>query len=495
MKPDKAKILLIRPQNIYGLNNYPSLGLLSVATSLHDAGYDVQILQGSRIEILTHLFIAYPQTILMGMTMMTAECLDAYRILRQIRFCFPNMPIVAGGWHCRLFTEQMAESPLVDYVIFGEGEKEIVALADHLATGTPTLEEISNPQPDINGLPIVRYDLDPNIEQFITGYLTDMLDPLRPRPRRWLPYESSRGCPSQCTFCANVVANNTHYRAKNATKTATEMAHIASKYKIDHIKIIDDNFFADIKRVRQICEMLLMLKVNVTWDAECRADYFRQGFLDDQTLHLCKQAGLVQLTIGIESGSQASLDRMKKHLTVEQAEYAVSQCDAHMLMARCSFIIEIPGESKDQIEATRRFINRLRRYRYFTCAVQTFRPYPKCELTQGLVESGQWSEPQTFEAWSNPDYVRQFTAAQNTLPWQIQPKRSECMASYQSIESGIGLDEHMLSSRWDKFKCRIFKLLARWRNRLNWYGLPIDLLLYRRFSRRFLRQQEASWRK
>ena len=91
--------------------------------------------------------------------------------------------------------------------------------------------------------------------------------------------------------------------------------------------------------------------------------------LDDETLKLCKKSGLIQLTLGIESGSPHTLKLMKKGITPEQAENAVRKCDEHKIIARSSFILEIPGETTDDIDQTISFINSLRRYPYFTCGV------------------------------------------------------------------------------------------------------------------------------
>ena len=74
---------------------------------------------------------------------------------------------------------------------------------------------------------------------------------------RWLPYESSRGCPSHRTFCINVVTDNRRYRKKSAGKVISEIEYIVKKYNLTHLKIIDDNFFVDIRRVREICEGII----------------------------------------------------------------------------------------------------------------------------------------------------------------------------------------------------------------------------------------------
>ena len=141
--------------------------------------------------------------------------------------------------------------------------------------------------------------------------------------------------------------------------------------------------------------------------------------LDDETLKLCKKSGLIQLTLGIESGSPHTLKLMKKGITPEQAENAVRKCDEHKIIARSSFILEIPGETTDDIDQTISFINSLRRYPYFTCGVGTFRPYPKCELTEKLLKEGYLTEPLNFKEWTNGKIIDMYTSAEYIRPGRL----------------------------------------------------------------------------
>ena len=375
------KILLIRPENIYHYNNYPPLNLISIGSALKEHGFCVKIINCFiEKDPLKTIYDELNDCLFVGITLLTPEVPDALKILKFVKEK-SKVPIVVGGWHCTLFPEQMADSEYVDYVIAGDGEEHILALSIDLKEGKMPGNRIFSARPfDINQLPVPYYSLDENIEGFITSSLQDQFVRYIPTPVRWLPYQSSRGCPSQCSFCINVVTGNTLYRKKFAEKVIQEIKEIINTYHITHLKIIDDNFFVDKMRVMKICEGILANKMKFTWDAECRCDYFNDKNIDDDLLSLAKKAGLVQLTLGIESGSQHTLEIMKKHITLEQAEYAVMKCNEIGIVARSSFMIEVPGESFEDIKKTVRFINKLRKYPYFVCGVTSFRPYPKCEL-------------------------------------------------------------------------------------------------------------------
>ncbi|MDD5006794.1 MAG: radical SAM protein [Syntrophorhabdaceae bacterium] len=485
------KVLLIRPQNIYGYNNYPPLNLISLGTQLEKAGYKVRIVNCAfEPEPLKTIGIELKSSLFAGISIVTSEVSDAYNLVKFIKEK-SNIPVVVGGWHCTLFPEQMAESEYVDYVVAGEGEKHIVNIAGMVQERNPGGKKVFQKEIlDLESLPLPDYDIDDNIERFISSYLTDKLSEYVRQPMRWLPYESSRGCPSQCTFCINTVTGNTRYRKKSAEKVISEIDFLIRKYNLTHLKIIDDNFFVDIKRVREICEGIIARKLNITWDGECRCDYFNDRMLNNETLLLCKRSGLVQLTLGIESGSLHTLRIMKKGITPEQAEHAVQKCNEYKIIARSSFIIEIPGENIDDIKKTIVFINRLRRYPYFTCGAGTFRPYPKCELTKKLLEEGYLREPKDFLEWTNKETIDMYTSAEYIRPWQVNGKYSESAAFFLNMESSVRLGNHQIDRAIDRLKNNVFTLLAKARNRFMFYRFSFDKDLYKRFLLNFYKRRQ-----
>lgn len=487
----RDKILLIRPSNIYNYNNYPALNLISLGTVLRAAGFKVKIINCAFYkDALNEIKKEIGDALFAGISILTSEAPDAYRILKFIK---ENsvVPTIVGGWHCTLFPEQMAASELVDYVICGEGEKNIVEIAESLKNNIKLEAKIFKKEiVDLEALAEPDYFIEENIERFISSYLTDKLSESVRQPMRWLPYETSRGCPSQCTFCINVVTKNNIYRKKSSKKAIVEIEHIVNKYRLTHLKIIDDNFFVDVKRAKEIFQSFIDKKLNITWDAECRCDYFRQNLLNDEVLAMARKSGLVQLTLGIESGSLNTLKKMKKGITPQEAEYAVRQCDKHGIIARSSFILEIPGESIKDIKQTISLINKLRKYRHFTCGVGTFRPYPKCELTEELLKNGYLNEPKKFTEWINEKVIDLYTSAEYVRPWQANGKYSERASYYLNMESMVRLGNHQIDNRIDRVKNSLFMKIACFRNRIKFYSIPFDKNLYRKFLIGFYRNYQ-----
>ncbi|MCL7413901.1 MAG: B12-binding domain-containing radical SAM protein [ANME-2 cluster archaeon] len=459
---------------------------------LKSAGYDVKIINCAlEQDSLKSIERELEDTLLVAITLLTSESPDAYRVMKFIKE-HSDVPVVAGGWHCTLFPEQMARCEYVNYVVVGEGEGHILEIADMVASGRTREDKIFNKKIlDLDTLPVPDYSIDSNIERFITNYLTDTLSKYVKQPMRWLPYDSSRGCPSKCAFCINVVSGNTQYRKKSAKKVISDIGHIVKKYNLTHFKIIDDNFFVDIKRVREICTGIINEGLDITWDAECRCDYFNDRLLNDEILKLAKKAGLIQLTLGIESGSLHTLKLMKKGITPEQAEYAVKKCDEYGIIARSSFMLEVPEESLEDIKKTIKLINKLRKYPYFSCGVGTFRPYPKCELTAKLLEEGYLTEPERFEEWTNEDIINMYTSAEYIRPWQVNGKYSESAAYYHNMESATRLGNHQIDRKIDHLMNTIFISIAKMRNKFMFYALPVDKILYKKFLTSFYKRRQV----
>lgn len=487
---DQNKILLIRPKNIFNYNNYPPLNLIELGTVLKNNRYDPIIInsaleQDVYQEINNHI----AETLLIAITILTSEVPDALDLISHIK-SISSVPIVVGGWHATLFAEQMAAYNLIDYVIIGEGEEHIIELAKQIETGHfPSNKILDKRIINLNTLPEPDYCLDPRIEQFISNYLTDPFTRHISVPLRWLPYETSRGCPSKCTFCINVVTNNNRYRKKDSEKVLDEIGNLVKKYNLTHIKFIDDNFFVDITRVREICAGIIEREIHITWDAECRCDYFNDTILNDRTLSLAKKSGLIQLTIGIESGSQHTLEMMKKEITVEQAEHAVKKCNQYKIIARSSFILEIPGETKEDIRKTIRFINKLRKFPYFSCGAGTFRPYPKCELTDLLIKEGYLNEPTFLEEWAKTEIINIYTAAEYIRSWQVDGFFSLCASNYVNMESATRVGTHQSKNFLEIMIIILLLSIAKIRNRLLWYRCPWDMMYYQKFLKNFYSKQ------
>jgi radical SAM superfamily enzyme YgiQ (UPF0313 family) len=489
------KVVLIQPRNTLALNIYPPLNLIKIGSVLQAAGFEVKIITCPTVRNYREVMLkCCSDALLVGIGVLTTEVPDAIMLARAIKERY-SVPIVWGGWHATLFPEQTAASTLVDHVVVDEGDAWMLKIANHYYG-----EDIENTMGDIlrneehldlDQLPSPDYSLVPNIEYYMTTLLADKFLEYDDRLVRWLPYEASRGCPSHCAFCINVVTNNQRYRKKSAAKVVDEIEQIVRRHAINHLKIVDDNFFVDVRWVKEIAQGLIDKKLGITWDAECRVDYLNDAHVNDECLGLCVRSGLNELNFGIESGSQHSLDIMRKGITPEQSLHALRTAARYAIVSRCSFIMDVPGETEEDIYETVRLINEIRKIPRTTCGVHSYRPYPRSELCEGLLRNGAIIQPSSFEGWAEQKYVEQFAYTEVKRKWQKNHKLSSKISFYQCLESGFWLRPHQVRNNVASVINRCFMYIAKLRNRYTFYSLPIDRHLYILFKNIYYRLLEG----
>lgn len=492
----KNKVVLIQPKNTLSLNIYPPLNLILIGSSLQKEGYEVRIITCPTVEhYLDVISQECSDALFAGVSILTPEVPNAIKIAEKIRQNH-KIPIVWGGWHSTLFPEQIAKSNLVDKIIIDEGDISIIQVADEIKKGSYkdfNNKIVRNTQKlNMEQLPFPDYSLVPNIELYINSSLADKFLAYDKRKVRWLPYQASRGCPGRCTFCINVVTDNRKYRHKSAEKVVDEIETIMRNHNINHLKIIDDNLFVNIEWIKNIARMLIDKNLGITWDAECRVNYFNEHMLNDECLELLVRSGLNELNFGIESGSHRTLNIMKKDITPEHSLYAVRKSSEFGIVSRCSFIIDIPGEKKEDILETVKLVNEIREIPRTTCGVHTYRPYPKSELCEELLKTGVIKQPATFEGWGKKEFVEQFTHVDAKRKWQSNFKISSKISFYQNLESGFWLRPHQIKNTWIRKINNIFMWIGKVRNRKLYFKFVIDRYIYVLF--RLLYFKHLEWK-
>ena len=461
----RHKILLYNPRAVF--YTMP-LGLIAVGSALDPTKYEVVIIDG-RLEsdpvaaVLAHLDSA----LCVGMGVLTgAPIRDALHTARAVKTARPDLPVVWGGWHPSLFPDQCLQESAVDAVVIGQGEETFAEIVERFSrceglrdvTGGAYREDgkiiVAAPRPlrDINIFPPHNYELIP-VPTFINL-----------KGRRQFDYISSQGCRFRCAFCADPFVYKRGWTGFTPQRMISELTSWWRKYHFDEVAFQDETFFTSRARVDEIAESFIAAKLSVVWTATLRAD---QGCrLDDAAWAKAKHSGLKRVMIGIESGSQAMLDWMKKDIKVEQVFESAEQCLRHKIGAIFNLIIGFPGEPDDSVHASLSVARRLRALSPdFQVAIFYYRPYPGNEIAQQLLCDG-YTFPQTLQEWADFDYVGA------AGPWVDRAKFTlvERFKFYQ--KHAYGPTPHF--SRWP------LRAASRWRVEKEWYHFPIEKALVER---------------
>ena len=129
-----------------------------------------------------------------------------------------------------------------------------------------------------------------------------------------------------------------------------EIDYLIEHFDIRNIAITDELFVAKIEDVKEFCERIKKRKIGFV--ISLRVDMVRKDML-----LLLKEAGCLSVGFGLESADNRILKSMRKHITVEQIDNALSMCHEIGLNAMGNFIF---GDQEETVET---YTNTLRWWR------------------------------------------------------------------------------------------------------------------------------------
>ena len=209
-------------------------------------------------------------------------------------------------------------------------------------------------------------------------------------PGNILPFMTSKGCVKRCAFCYNNVVNNSKWRPYALEQVFKEMDYLIDKYGITGWMFYDDNMFVDADRAWTILECYKM-------PSSVELDLAR---VNEQLIERAQNANVSKLYIGIESGSDEMLRKMHKGITVDSVRSKMDLCRKMGINVDLSFMMLLPGETIEQLEATLSLIEELKEYPNIKIdGPKCYNPYPGTEFFNEEISLG-WKMPQTNEEWA-----------------------------------------------------------------------------------------------
>ena len=275
------------------------------------------------------------------------------KVAESFKAANPKLLVGMVGAHVAVSPESsVAASEAIDFVARAEFDYTLKEIAE----GRP-IEEVDgitykadgrvvhNPDRalihDMDALPFVTevYKRDLVIEDYFIGYL------LHP----YVSLYTGRGCKSRCTFCLWPQTIGGHvYRTRSPERVAAEIALAKSYFpQVREFFFDDDTFTDNLPRAEAIARELG--RIGVTWSCNAKANVPRE------TLKILKDNGLRLLLVGYESGNQQILHNIKKGMRIDVARRFTEDCHKLGIRIHGTFIIGLPGETKETIEETIRW--------------------------------------------------------------------------------------------------------------------------------------------
>lgn len=311
----QMKVLLLAVYCSGMAERYEELGICSIASYLRKNEIDV-MLMGDMDRKIDYDKIKLYNPDVIGMPVYSISYKAVSNMSKKLKALIHHVKICVGGILPTYNDEIILyETPEIDFVIRGEGEKSFLELVKALESNNDLIyvkgltfrqnEKIVKNQPqqlieDLNKLPWPARDLliinNLEIAQIYT----------------------SRGCKSNCSFCASQLFWN-GWRGRNVIDVVNEIEYITKSLNVSTFNIVDASFedskSHDLKRLEYFLTELINRKLDITYFADFRAEFNR--YSTESIMEKLRISGLCGVCIGIESMNSEDLKRYNKIATVE----------------------------------------------------------------------------------------------------------------------------------------------------------------------------------
>jgi len=341
------RVLLLSTPHPLEESPLPPLSLSYLASVLIQEGIEVKILdflvtQYHPRKLRRELEEYRPQ--LVGATCVTLNYPTARRMLKVCKAFDPHIFTVIGGPHVTFALEEtLLQSPWIDAIVIGEGERTLVELVR-------AVEE----DKDIHQVPGIAFADGDMVVKTPSQVRIENLDQLPLPARELLPMAryralgtpctviTSRGCPYRCIFCSGHRMFGPKVRFRSPGLVVDEIEKIQRDFGLAKINIVDDTFTLNHHHARAVCEEMLRRNLKIKWSVFARVDK-----ISEDLARLMKRAGCEWILFGVESADEGILKTIRKGITLDEVRRGVKIAAEADINVFNSFIFGLPGESWD----------------------------------------------------------------------------------------------------------------------------------------------------
>ena len=316
---------------------------------------------------------------IVGITAMTASYISALNVARIVKEINPTIQVILGGRHVSALPEDTLRQDCVDAVVIGDGElvfanfinaggnpSGIHGMGYKVSNGNIILNDPQTPIQDLSTLPI------PIFESRITKY--ENLN-----NENWT-IVGARGCPFGCIYCAD---SNSKVRPRSVEHIIDEIVCVRERYGIRNFNFGDDTFSLDKHRVAAFCHRIIELRLDIHWTCDTRVDR-----IDRDLLQLMRDAKCHALSLGIETGSSQTMERIKKKVELNKCVESIRIAKQAGFIVFGYFIIGFPWEDEGSMRQTVDFMSSIGLDDY---QLNVATPLPGTELFRQLESLGKVS--------------------------------------------------------------------------------------------------------
>jgi len=386
------KVLLISA-NTEKINMPPlPLGLACVAASTRKSGHDVAMMdlmlaKDAQSTLKETIGRFRPDIIGISVRNIDDQNMENPRFLLDrakeiVRSCrsLSRAKIVLGGAGYSIFPESALSFLGADMGIQGEGEVAFPALIRRMEQGadlsgvgglylpglclqcerqfTKDLDILFLPDTDLWSLPAQKEDL-------------------------WMPVQTRRGCPLNCSYCSTGTIEGRMIRMHSPDAIVKWIAHWR-KAGIRQFHFVDNTFNLPPSYAKAICRKLIDHNLCIRWWG-----ILYPANVDEELVDLMSKSGCEEVSMGFESGSERILKNMNKRFTLKEVRQISGRLSDHGIRRIGFLLLGSSGETRESVEESLAFADSLKlETMKITMGV---RIYPETALAKTAVKEGMIS--------------------------------------------------------------------------------------------------------
>ena len=297
------------------------------------------------MNIIKDLFEKQPDMIIFSTYIWNKEYV--FSITKELKKILPDVKIALGGPEVSYEWDKiMAENQEIDYIFTGEGEKVLLNFFTKDISEVKGVVYREGDNLKYNGIEPLIENLD------IIPFPYDD-EELQDRTKIFY-YESSRGCPFNCSYCMSSIDKSVRYYSVDRTKEDLKR-FIDSPIKL--LKFVDRTFNLSKEKYMAIWRFLLEnYKEGITFHFEINANIF-----DDETLDFLETVpkGYFQFEIGVQTIDAQAMKSIGRINKLEKLEYNIRRISRNIHL-HLDLIAGLPYETYDKFRESFDYVHRLK---------------------------------------------------------------------------------------------------------------------------------------
>ena len=164
-------------------------------------------------------------------------------------------------------------------------------------------------------------------------------------------------------FCGDIfTANGRAFRTRTVDSILDELLELSDRHESKNFILLDIKLNSDIKMWRGVIERIQDRIPGAGWVGTVHVDRRSDNGLSSDDLKAAREAGMMRINFGLESGSQRMLDEMDKGVDLDTVSMFMRNAHAAGLSVRTTVMQGYPSETAEDMDMTVTFLQEHRKY-------------------------------------------------------------------------------------------------------------------------------------